>query len=129
MSTVPSRKLVSNHQVLAMSNDPIALNERYVPEKAAANLEVLSRMRTYGALLTGAVAGLLGLTGLYGFLFFIAAGFVVGLAAIAVNCPNQTASSAFIGGRGEVFALSGITSPILTYVLVWMVVYDCVYVF
>lgn len=126
---------------MAAPQTALSVPEKYALDKVAYNHDVLGRARTFASLLAGAVAGVLGLTGVAGFAFFILCN-VATSAAVAHLCCNKALLSAsalaaggditgqfFMGRRAELFSFSALTSGVLTFVLVWMIVYDGIYVF
>ncbi|XP_062512880.1 ER membrane protein complex subunit 6-like [Corticium candelabrum] len=90
-----------------------------------ANVNMISRCRTALALLAGATAGILGLTGLPGFIFYL-------LASITMS----TILAATAGAHWEKYVLSksmlwtdGIASGLFTYVLFWTFLYGMIHVY
>lgn len=96
-------------------------------DKVVKNAETLARMRTFVALVAGIVAGVLGLTGLMGGVFYVIVGLCAGIVYSAVACGGS--AGRYFSHNEQGALLSNVTSGALTYVLAWMVAYDCIYVF
>jgi hypothetical protein len=99
-----------------------------LPEKVAANADSLSTLKTITSLCCGAAAGILGLTGWLGALFFIVHSVSVAFGMQLLAC----------GGRPEVFFADGtkqfrglgqLMSGTMTFIVAWTVVYDSIYIF
>ena len=96
-------------------------NERAVRKNAA----IVDYCRTSGAVIAGTAAGVLGLTGLYGFLFFIV--FSV-LLSIFLSMKAGTEWNKYFTTRRQLW-LDGMFGGLFTYILVWTFLYGMVHVF
>jgi len=105
------------------SPDPVLLADRQM-----ANANTLAKTRTACSLIAGVGAGVLGLTGMVGFAFYIAQAVLASMLVLSISCGN-TPAPYFAKGRSELFSVSGLLSGLTTFVLVWTVVYDCLYIF
>lgn len=113
---------------MSKSSKATATESRFVSAKLGKNYEAVSQVRTLGAFLAGMAAGILGLTGLVGALFFLVCAGVVSFFIVSVACGSD-ASRYFPRGSKEVFSFEQIVTGAMTYVLVWTVTYDAIYIF
>ncbi|KAL3878459.1 hypothetical protein ACJMK2_030807 [Sinanodonta woodiana] len=86
---------------------------------------VLEYSRTSMSALSGAAAGILGLTGLYGFIFFFIMAFVLSFLLLLKAGSNW---SKYFPSRKMLF-LSGQFGGLFTYVLFWTFLYGMVHVY
>lgn len=100
----------------------------FLGDKVQQNGETVYRVRTLTSLLAGVAAGILGITGVYGFLFFIAHAVLTALALDRFSCKGN-AGSYFPAGKRQLLGVSELTTGMLTYILVWTLVYDSIYIF
>ena len=99
----------------------VVYNERAIKRNAA----IVDYCRTSGAVIGGATAGVLGLTGLYGFAFyFLSSLFLSVLLAVKAG---RNSSKYFQSGSSVWF--SGILGGLFTYVLLWTFLYGMVHVY
>ncbi|OQV22076.1 putative ER membrane protein complex subunit 6 [Hypsibius exemplaris] len=92
---------------------------------AMQNLGSLDYCRIFTALLSGSTAGILGLTGLYGFIFFFVANGVLGLFVLQKYSLHyqQYFKQCYI-----IFS-HGLFGSLLTYILFWTFLYGLVHVY
>lgn len=96
-------------------------NERVVSQNSA----IVDYCRTSGAVVAGAAAGILGLTGLYGFGFFII--FSVFLSVLLSMKAGREWDKYFTTRRQLWF--DGVLGGLFTYILVWTFLYGMVHVY
>ena len=89
------------------------------------NTSIIDYCRTSGAAIAGATAGILGLTGLYGFGFFIVYSIVLSTMLAAKAGTNW---SDYFRSRRDVW-FSGVLGGLFTYVLLWTFLYGMVHVY
>ncbi|KAF2353529.1 Rab5-interacting protein family [Trinorchestia longiramus] len=104
-----------------VSGERIAYSEMAIRNNSA----IIEYCRTSMAALSGATSGILGLTSLYGFIFFFLAGFVLWL-LLLIKAGNQWQQ--FFVCR-KTLLTSGLTSGLFTYVLFWTFLYGMVHVY
>ncbi|GET91645.1 hypothetical protein, conserved [Leishmania tarentolae] len=102
--------------------------ERFVGRLLEKNYESVHQVRTMGSLLAGIAAGVLGLTNFRGLFFFIACAVVTSFAIVALGCGGN-AHKCFPKGASELFSVQQLLSGAMTYILVWTVAYDAIYIF
>jgi ER membrane protein complex subunit 6 len=100
----------------------------FLNDKVQQNNEVVYRVRTMTSLLAGVAAGILGITGMYGFLFFLAHAVLTALAMDRFACKGNAAAY-FPSGKKQLLSMSELATGVLTYILVWTLVYDSIYIF
>uniref|UniRef100_A0A7S4JIP4 ER membrane protein complex subunit 6 n=1 Tax=Paramoeba aestuarina TaxID=180227 RepID=A0A7S4JIP4_9EUKA len=90
------------------------------------NVKTISRGRTALSLVLGGAAGVLGLTGLKGILFY----FILSVLILGVGFLLKTQSSphTFVPALASYF-LIGVFESMMSYLLFWTLVYDMVHVF
>lgn len=103
-------------------------DERFVSRELAKNYDSVCQVRTMGSLLAGVAAGVLGLTNLWGLLFFLACAAVTSFAIMTFGC-NGNPKKYFPKGTAELFSVQQMLGGAMTYILVWTVVYDAIYIF
>lgn len=96
-------------------------------DRLAGNQEAVNRLKTISTLVAGMTAGILGITGWYGALVFVL--FNVLAATILKTLTGTSSKSYFVGGSQELFSFSALSSGALTFVFVWTIVYDVIYIF
>ncbi|XP_068227171.1 ER membrane protein complex subunit 6 [Palaemon carinicauda] len=89
------------------------------------NMAVIEYCRTSMAALSGATAGMLGLAGLYGFLFFFIAGMVLWI-MLLVKAGSRW-QRYFVSRKS--LLTSGLFSGLFTYILCWTFLYGMVHVY
>jgi len=99
----------------------IVYNERAIKRNAA----IVDYCRTSGAALAGATAGILGLTGLYGFAFYILYSLLLSV-MLAVKAGRNWAN--YFQSSYSVW-FSGVLGGLFTYVLLWTFLYGMVHVY
>ena len=103
------------------------IGDAVMTERLANNQEAVTRLRTVTTLVAAIVAGLMGVTGWFGavvFLMFNALAFTI-LKVLA----GTSSKSYFVGGSQELFSFGSLTTGALTFVFVWTIVYDSIYIF
>ena len=100
----------------------------YLPDKIALNADTLSRVRTMTALLAGVVAGVLGITGVMGFVWYLLHAVVVSFTVHLIGCAGH-AEKFFPSGKKHLLSFGELMSGLLSYVLMWTIVYDSIYIF
>jgi hypothetical protein len=93
----------------------------------ALNGQILSRLRTFTSLVAGVVAGVLGLTGLFGAVFYAVIVVLSGTLYTVVACRGKPLEYFAHGEQGRF--MGNLTSGILTFILAWTIAYDSIYVF
>eukprot|EP00754_Rhynchopus_humris_P043965 Rhum_TRINITY_DN3676_c0_g1::Rhum_TRINITY_DN3676_c0_g1_i1::g.11662::m.11662 len=100
---------------------------QYAGDRVMRNMSALNKIRVFVACTSGALAGVLGLTGAAGFAFFAAMSLlttvymhavVLGLNAGEFFMPDQ-----------KLYGIGSLLSAIVTYIVVWTVAYDVAHVF
>ena len=99
----------------------LVYNERAVRKNAS----IIDYCRTSGAVIAGSAAGIMGLTGVYGFLFFIV--FSVCLSMVLSMKAGREWNKYFTTKRQLWF--DGIMGGLFTYILVWTFLYGMVHVY
>lgn len=100
----------------------------YLPDKIALNADTLSRVRTVTALLAGVVAGVLGITGLMGFVWYVLHAVITSFIVSTMTCGGRP-EKFFASGMKHLLSFGELMSGLLTYVLMWTIVYDSIYIF
>lgn len=101
---------------------------RFVSTTLGKNYEHVAQIRTMGALLSGLAAGILGLTGIMGVLFFIISSAATSMTILSFGC-GRDGTKFFPKGSKELFAFESILGGVMTYILAWTVGYDAIYIF
>ena len=104
-----------------MGNQPNPINSRNVMH----NAKSLNFSRTSLSVLAGVVAGILGLTSLYGFLFYIVVSGVLGLYYLL----SEATSDAVHFLNKQQLVTGFVAENLFTYILVWTLMYGCVHVY
>jgi len=97
----------------------------YSDAAVRSNSAVIEYCRTSMAALGGGTAGILGLTGLYGFLFFICCNVTLWL--LLLLKAGRSWNRFFVSRRS--LLTSGLFSGMFTYVLFWVFLYGMVHVY
>ncbi|CCW68389.1 unnamed protein product [Phytomonas sp. Hart1] len=92
------------------------------------NYESIAQIRTMCSLLSGMAAGILGLTGIFGLLFFIVSSAIASFVILTVGCRGSSLKY-FPKGPKELFTFESMISGGMTYILAWIVAYDAIYIF
>ena len=103
------------------SVQPNPINSRNVMH----NTKSLNFSRTALSVLSGVGAGILGLTSLYGFLFYIVTSGILGIYYLLSEARSD--ATHFLTKQQLVTAF--VMENLFTYILVWTLVYGCVYVY
>ena len=97
-------------------------------DKVALNAGVVLRVRTTTSLVAGVAAGVLGITGWFGAVFFLLHAIATSLAMNHFSCAGSP-QAYFVGGAKELTSISNLLTGVLTYILIWTIVYDSIYIF
>ena len=89
------------------------------------NAAIIEYCRTSGAAISGAAAGILGLTGLNGFAFFVIFSIVLSLMLALKAGPSW---NKFFTSRRQIW-FDGMVGGLFTYVLLWTFLYGMVHVY
>ena len=103
------------------ANQPNPINTRNVMH----NTKSLNFSRTSLSVLSGVVAGILGLTSIYGFLFYIVTSGLLGLYYLLSEARSE--ATHFLNKQQLVTGF--VAENLFTYILVWTLVYGCVHVY
>jgi len=104
----------------------MGLKENVYNEKAVRkNTAIVDYCRTSGAVISGAAAGVLGLTGFYGFGFFILFSLFL---SVALSMKAGTEWSKYFTTKRNLW-LDGVLGGLFTYILVWTFLYGMVHVY
>ncbi|KAM4797447.1 ER membrane protein complex subunit 6 [Rhinophrynus dorsalis] len=99
---------------------------QFISEAAVrGNAAVLDYCRTSVSALSGATAGILGLTGLYGFIFYFLASFLLSLLLVLKSGRRW---NKYFKSRRPLFT-GGLIGGLFTYVLFWTFLYGMVHVY
>ena len=104
-----------------MGTQPNPINSRNVMH----NAKSLNFSRTALSVLAGVVAGILGLTSLYGFLLYFVVSGVLGLYYML----SEATSSAVHFLSKQQLVTGFVFENVFTYILVWTLMYGCVHVY
>ena len=99
----------------------VVYNERQVRRNAS----IVDYCRTSGAAISGAAAGILGLTGLNGFAFFVIFSIALSLMLAMKAGPGW---DKFFTSRRQLW-FDGMVGGLFTYVLLWTFLYGMVHVY
>jgi hypothetical protein len=109
------------------ATNAVSPKDYVLADKVGKNTETLGRMRTYVAIVCGIMAGILGLTGIMGFVFYVVVAIGAGQVYSWVACEGKP--QRFFAQGEQASPLANVTGAALTYVLAWMLSYDAIYVF
>eukprot|EP00669_Euglena_mutabilis_P014357 TRINITY_DN941_c0_g1_i1.p2 TRINITY_DN941_c0_g1~~TRINITY_DN941_c0_g1_i1.p2 ORF type:complete len:130 (+),score=36.29 TRINITY_DN941_c0_g1_i1:40-390(+) len=98
----------------------------YSLERVEKNNAALYRIRQFTAILTGCLVGVLGWTGLWGFLVYIAASL---LTSLYLASRMKFRVSDHFRSNSELFGSGCITGGLLSFILFWTLVYDSIWIF
>ena len=100
---------------------------RYQGDKIMLNKQQFSKVVTFGGIIGGTVAGLLGLEGITGFAFY----FLFYVAVVATLCGVRLGMQPgkYFRSAWDVADPSVITEGLLSYILVWTIAYASIYIF
>ena len=100
---------------------PVAFNEMAIRNNGA----ILEHIRTSVSALSGGSAGVLGLTGLYGFAFYFIVSFVISV-MLLLKAGSQWQK--YFRSRTVLFT-NGLMGGLFTYILFWTFLYGMVHVY
>ena len=111
----------SSRATTTMGLKEVVYSERAVRKNAA----IIDYCRTSGAAIAGATAGILGLTGLYGFVFFIVYSVLL---SFMLATKAGTHWKKYFTTRRQIW-FDGVIGGLFTYVLLWTFLYGMVHVY
>lgn len=120
-SSLENKRGADMASVVAKREGPQFISEVAVRGNAA----VLDYCRTSVSALSGATAGILGLTGLYGFIFYFLASFLLSL--LLILKASRRWNKCFKSRR--MLFTGGLVGGLFTYVLFWTFLYGMVHVY
>ncbi|RNF08470.1 Rab5-interacting family protein [Trypanosoma conorhini] len=100
----------------------------YVDGDLGENISNMSQIRTMSALIAGVGAGVMGLTGITGAVFFFLCALLTSFVMLKVGCEG-TPERYFPSGKKQFFSLGNLVTGAMTYILAWTVAYDTIYIF
>ena len=100
--------------------------QRIYMESFTKNMTAIELLRTVLALVTGALCGILGLTSLWGLLFYVVSSAIVGF-AIAV--PMGLDTMAYTNVSLPSLVLQGLQGQAMTFIMAWTLAYALVILF
>ena len=104
----------------------MVLKENVYSERAIrVNSAIIDYCRTAGAVIGGVTAGILGLTSLYGFIFFIIFSMLL---SVFLTLKAGTEWKKYFTTRRQLW-LDGMIGGLFTYILVWTFLYGMVHVY
>ncbi len=104
----------------------MGLKEDVYSERAVRqNSAIVDYCRTSGAVIAGVAAGILGLTGLYGFGFFILFSLLI---SVILSMKAGTGWAKYFTTRRQIW-FDGVLGGLFTYILVWTFLYGMVHVY
>eukprot|EP00850_Spirogloea_muscicola_P015410 SM000117S25530 [mRNA] locus=s117:432074:433584:+ [translate_table: standard] len=109
----------------AAATAALPLGLEHVQENVQNNVRILYYSRTFLSIFGGVAAGILGLTGLAGFFFYI---LVMLLSSVAVLLKARLDVGAYFPSWQQL-VLDGIGQGMMSYVLFWTLAYDIVHIF
>ena len=110
--------------------EPFYQNVRdiYLPERVGHNVDILVRARTAMALFSGACAGILGLTGLWGVLVFFI-GSILSDFFLSSVATSGDAERYLPKANRDFFTFGSLTTGGLSFVMSWLILYNVLFVF
>merc|ERR1712150_59751 len=99
--------------------------EAYSPFAIRNNSGIVDYCRAFLAVISGSAAGILGLTGIYGFTFYFLLSLVM---SILLALKTQSKGDRYFLSKWHVWT-NGIFAELFTYTLVWTFMYGMVHVF
>lgn len=114
---------------MSSSSTSATIPTKYVGAVLARNYDALNSIRTFIGLLTGLLAGVLGLTGYVGFLFFIATYYFASFVFIQGRACVGPATYYFPNGQKDFFSPGGLLGALPSFILMWTLAYDSIYLF
>ena len=113
--------IIEEKKMSGKASQPNPINTRNVMH----NTKSLNFSRTSLSVLSGVVAGILGLTSIYGFLFYIITSGLLGLYYLLSEARSD--ATHFLNKQQLVTGF--VAENLFTYILVWTLVYGCVHVY
>ncbi|KAL0485356.1 ER membrane protein complex subunit 6 [Acrasis kona] len=98
----------------------------YAQDKIAHNENIIYKCRAFGAVVFGILAGVFGLTSLWGLLVYVISSIVISIFLFA-TLPKLSIDGLFTSWMS--ILTGGFVQGAMTYVLVWTLAYDIVYIF
>eukprot|EP00758_Cryptobia_borreli_P002677 Tbor_TRINITY_DN3203_c0_g1::TRINITY_DN3203_c0_g1_i1::g.23751::m.23751 len=105
------------------------VGDSIIMERVGINVELINRLRSSTAVVAGASAGILGITGWLGFVFFILHALLSSTVIHMICGGAETSKKNLVGSTKELFSLSSLITGGLTFVFVWTIVYDSIFIF
>ena len=103
----------------------VDFSEVFSMERIGYNGRILNFCRVYVAIISGCAAGILGITGLAGFLVFFLSTFLLSVGLyLKVSCEPKP----FFKRPDDIWT-DGITQALMSYVLFWTLFYDIVHIY
>eukprot|EP00794_Sanderia_malayensis_P010850 gene10850-12003_t len=99
--------------------------EKYNPLAIRSNINVVDYSRAFLAVISGSSAGILGLTGLQGFVFYLALSLLMSVLLVFKTGKHW---DRFFLSRWSMWG-AGIFGELFTYLLVWTFMYGMIHVF
>nr|CAB3242426.1 ER membrane protein complex subunit 6-like [Phallusia mammillata] len=108
---------------------PLIQNVQYVnPISVRQNIATAEYCRTSVSALSGVTAGILGLTGLYGFAFYLICALSLFLGLVLKAGGRKSSSKQYFMARRQLL-LNGQMGALFTYILFWTFLYGMVHVY
>ncbi len=110
--------------------EPLYQNVRdiYLPDRVNHNVDIFYRARTAIALVSGACAGILGFTGVWGLALFILGNILGDVFLSSIATSGNAEKFLPVAGR-DFFTASSISTGSLSFILSWLVFYNVLFVF
>lgn len=105
----------------------IKLDDLINPNALRSNVQTLSFLRTYVAVILGITVGILGITGWHGFVYHYAAQIACAAAMVTKGCRNPP--NYFHTWNNLLFNSVLSSTTLLSYILFWMILYNLCHVF
>eukprot|EP00257_Ricinus_communis_P018002 XP_015576581.1 ER membrane protein complex subunit 6 [Ricinus communis] len=99
--------------------------QTFSAENLQSNMKVIYYSRTFLSIIGGVIAGILGLTGLNGFIFYF---LVMATTSIGLLAKAKFSVHSYFGSWNQII-LDGFFSGLLSFVLFWTFAYDIVHIF
>ncbi|XP_038723106.1 ER membrane protein complex subunit 6-like [Tripterygium wilfordii] len=94
-------------------------------ENTQSNLKVIYYSRTFMSIIGGVISGILGFTGLYGFIFYFV---IMAITSVGLVAKAKFSIHSYFDGWNRIM-LDGITGGLMSFVLFWTFAYDIVHIF
>eukprot|EP01062_Namystynia_karyoxenos_P063420 TRINITY_DN56226_c0_g1_i1.p1 TRINITY_DN56226_c0_g1~~TRINITY_DN56226_c0_g1_i1.p1 ORF type:complete len:147 (+),score=57.03 TRINITY_DN56226_c0_g1_i1:87-527(+) len=115
----------SQRQVAAA--DAVDESTLYMSDKVMANEQTIYKIRVFVAVTAGLLVGVMGLSGLNGFLAYFTLAYAA--AAYLHFMFLRQARDEFLTPAQSVFSVGGIMGGLVTFIIMWTLAYDTAYVF